>query len=155
MTVLDHTAASLRVFGENLKPDEITALLGCAPSEAWLKGDVQSSKAGRVITRKSGAWFLRAARAEPEDFNGQVSSLFAQTTGDLSAWRTLYANYQVDLFCGWFMSTSNDGVSVSVATLRALADRGVELSLDIYDPTKDEGLAQPTVQLDVGRHEKH
>lgn len=148
MSALDHTAASLRVFGENLQPDEVTALLGCAPSEAWLKGDVQSSKGGRSVTRKVGAWFLRAPRTEPEDFNVQVSGLFARTTDDLNAWKTLCAKYEVDLFCGWFMSTSNDGVSVSVETLRALADRGVELSLDIYEQTKDETLAQPTVQLD-------
>lgn len=148
MAVLDHTAASLRVFGENLQPDEVTALLGCAPSEAWLKGDVQSSKGGRVITRKVGAWFLRAPRTETEDFNAQVSGLFAQTTDDLSTWKALCTNYEVDLFCGWFMSTSNDGVSVSVETLRALADRGVELSLDIYEQTNDEPLAQQTVQLD-------
>lgn len=141
MSVLDHTAASLRVFGDDLKPDEVTALLSCAPTESWLKGEIQSFRSGRTVTRKSGAWFLKVPAAEPEDFNGQVARLFAQTTHDLGAWRTLCANYDVDLFCGWFMSTRNNGVSVSVATLRALADRGVELSLDIYDASKDEAAA--------------
>jgi len=136
------------VFGDDLKPEEVTALLGCAPTEGWTKGESQSYKSGRSITRKSGAWYLKAPATEPEDFNGQVAHIFAQTTVDLDAWKLLCAKYQVDLFCGWFMSTSNDGVSVSVATLRALAERGVELSLDIYDPTKGDATAQPTIQAD-------
>lgn len=148
MSLLDHTAASLRVFGDDLKPEEVTALLSCTPSESWTKGESHSYKPGRTITRKFGAWFLKAPAAEPEDFNGQVAHLFAQTTDDLSVWKVLCAKYEVDLFCGWFMSTSNDGVSISVGTLRALAERGVELSLDIYDPTKDDAMAQPTVQAD-------
>jgi len=148
MSVLDHTAVSLRVFSDDLKPDEVTALLGCAPTEAWQKDEVQSSRSGRTFTRRSGAWFLRVPVAEPEDFNGQVTRLFAQATDDLGAWKILCTKYEVDLFCGWFMSTSNDGVSVSVATLRTLTDRGVELSLDIYDAIKDDAKAQQTVQPD-------
>lgn len=148
MTVLDHTAASLRVFGDDLKPDEVTALLRCAPTEAWVKGEVRTLKSGKTVTRKSGAWFLKVPSATPEDFNGQVAGLFAQATDDLGAWQILCEKYEVDLFCGWFMSTSNDGVAVSVQTLRLLADRGVELSLDIYDPTKDGAAAQQAVQGD-------
>lgn len=148
MSTFDHTTISLRVFGDDLKPDEVTALLCCAPSEAWLKGEVQSFRSGRTTTRRSGAWFLRVPAAEPEDFNGQVARLFSQATDDPSAWKSLGAKYEVDLFCGWFMSTSNDGVSVSVATLRTLADRGVELSLDIYDAIKDDAKAQRKLQPD-------
>ncbi|WP_428310491.1 DUF4279 domain-containing protein [Hydrocarboniphaga sp.] len=149
MSVLNRTAASLRVFGNEIEPNDVTALLGCAPSEAWLKGDVQSFRSGRTITRKSGAWFLSAPVTAPEDFNGQVELLLSQATSDLDTWRDLCAKYEVDLFCGWFMSTSNDGVSVSVATLRMLADRGIELSVDIYGREKEEVMAQPAVQPDV------
>ena len=143
MPAISRAVASLRIFGDELIPEEITELLGCQPTEAWRRGDVQSVRAGAPFLRKRGAWFLRAPPTEPEDFNGQVAHLFAQTSNDLSVWENLRGKYQVDLFCGWFMSTSNDGVALSVAALRALADRGVELSLDVYDAS-EEGCDGPT-----------
>ncbi|TDU23311.1 uncharacterized protein DUF4279 [Panacagrimonas perspica] len=148
MPLLDHTAISLRVFGDDLIPDEVTALLRCEPTESWRKGDVQSIRAGHTRARTCGAWFLKVPATEPEDFNGQVARLFSLATDDLYAWESLCARYEVDLFCGWFMGTSNDGVSVSVPTLRTLAERGVELSLDIYDAIKEGSPAQQAVQAD-------
>jgi hypothetical protein len=44
---------------------------------------------------------------------------------------------EVDLFCGWFMEVSNEGVSVLVHTMSLLAERGIDLSLDIYGPDEE------------------
>jgi hypothetical protein len=35
------------------------------------------------------------------------------------------------------MSEGNEGVCISPATLRALAERGIELGIDIYAPSSD------------------
>ena len=50
----------------------------------------------------------------------------------------------MDLFCGLFMHESNEGAEISPASLTALGDRGVKLSLDIYSPTIEELQAQRT-----------
>lgn len=113
-------------------------MLGCEPTKAWAKGHVQHFKSGRQIVRKTGAWFLDFPITTGVTFNEQVVELFAKLTNDLSTWQQLNQRYTVDLFCGWFMSTTNDGESISVDSLRTLASRGVEVGLDIYGADEEE-----------------
>lgn len=149
MAQLARSVASLRVFGDDLKPDEVTRLLGHSPSRSWRKGEFQSSKSGRSFTRRSGAWLLEVGPSEPEDFDGQVAKLLGMLTNDHTAWSQVTTRFEVDLFCGWFMGTSNEGLSVSPSTMSALGRFGIELSLDIYGPDSVEAaLAQQAVQGD-------
>lgn len=78
-------------------------------------------------------WRLRAKEAEPEDLDGQVSELLGQVTSDLSVWGDIATRFRVDLFCGWFMGSGNEGVKISPETMLALGQRGIMLSLDIYE----------------------
>jgi hypothetical protein len=153
MAHLARSKASLRIFGDELIPDEVSRLLGCPPTEAWIKGQVEHLRSGREMVRKSGAWFLRVPEAEPENLNAQVSELLSKMTSDLDVWSTVTQRYEVDLFCGWFMEESNEGVSVSPHTLRLLGERGIELSLDIYGPdgNGESSQAQPIIPPDAAR----
>lgn len=137
MGVLERSVATLRVSGDDLRPEEITALLGASPTYSHTKGDRRVFASGRERIFKFGIWNLSAKVAEPEDLNAQVDELLAQLTPDLAVWRELSERYSVDLFCGWFMANGNDGVSIAPRILLALGERGIELDLDIYSPTDD------------------
>jgi len=64
-----------------------------------------------------------------------------ELTGDLAVWQAL-ARFRPDLFCGLFMGSSNDGVSLSPRALLALGERGIELGLDIYEADEEVRNAQ-------------
>ena len=133
MGAIDHSVATLRFFGDDLVPDEITALLGASPTESCRKcQELIGSKTGIVRITKTGSWRLSAARREPEDLEAQIVEILGQLTQDLSVWESL-ANYQPDLFCGLFMGSSNDGLTLSAKVLLSLGQRGIALGLDIYD----------------------
>lgn len=152
MAHLARSKASLRIFGDDLNPEEVTNLLGCIPTKAWHKGHIQTGTSGRGITRKSGSWHLHAGDAEPENLDGQVSELLEKLTSNLAVWAGLSQRFELDLFCGWFVKESNEGVSISPATMLALAERGIELSLDIYGPDEPQSEtepAQPSPPADV------
>jgi hypothetical protein len=141
MAHLEQSLVGLRVYGEDLLPDEVTRLLGCAPTKSRPKGFVHRGASGREIVRKTGAWLLDATDAEPENIDGQVADLLARLTSDLNTWSVITQHFDVDIFCGLFMGVSNEGLEVSPDTLRALGERGIKLSLDIYGPdaeTKSE-----------------
>lgn len=74
-----------------------------------------------------------AKETQPEDLDGQVAELLGQVTSNLSVWGNLTARFRVDLFCGWFMGSTNEGVQISSETLLALGQRGIMLSFDIYE----------------------
>ena len=130
------STASLRVFGDDLDPSEITRLLGSAPSDCYRKGDLVSPK--RATTRQYGMWSLSASNAEPDDFRLQVGTLLSSVTQDLCVWHSLGQRFQVDLFCGFFMDTGNQGFTLSVETITALAARGIEPGFDIYSPSPED-----------------
>lgn len=137
MAHLQRSVAALRIFGDDLAPDEISRLLKAPPTEAYTKGD-EWHTAGGVRARRCGGWRLHAEDTEPENLDMQVTEFLGRVTSDLSVWTELSDKYRVDLFCGWFMGSSNEGVEISAATMVALGERGITLSLDIYGPDGED-----------------
>ena len=126
--------ATLRIIGDDVVPAEITRLLGSPPTLARAKGEIWvGAKTGKEHTAHTGQWHLRASDREPEDIDGQVQELLAKLTQDLEVWAALAQRFRVDLFCGLFLKSANEGGTLSPSTLSALGNRGIKLSLDIYD----------------------
>ncbi|KRA75969.1 hypothetical protein ASD78_08420 [Lysobacter sp. Root667] len=140
MAHLERSVATLRVSGQDLQPDEITVLLGAAPTYSQTKGEKRVFASGRERIPSLGSWHLSARTTEPEDLDAQVAELLAQLTPDLAVWHELSQRYRIDLFCGWFMGETNEGVAISCRTLLALGERGIELGIDLYSPTPEEGV---------------
>jgi hypothetical protein len=137
MTALHRSAACLRLLGDDLEPDEVTALLGATPTASEHKGaQSQPNSGGRTFTARTGAWRLKVEDRRPADLDAQVSELLEQVTSDLDVWSALGARFRIDLFCGVFMNEQNEGVSLAPSTLQALGERGILLDLDIYGPTE-------------------
>ncbi|WP_295567340.1 DUF4279 domain-containing protein [uncultured Stenotrophomonas sp.] len=146
MTIFHHSLVTLRFFGDDLNPAAITTLLGASPTAAHHKGQqLTGNQPDAVRIARTGSWRLSALRREPEDLEAQIFEILDQLTSDLAAWRSL-APFRPNLFCGLFMGSGNDGVSLSPRALLALGQRGIELGLDIYDADEEEPSA-PRVAL--------
>jgi hypothetical protein len=135
MAHLERSVAALRIMGDELVPEEISRLLGVEPTSSHERGhQAPSGPSGRIVTRNSGMWRLHAKETKPENLDWQVSELLGLVTTDLSVWSSIAARFRVDLFCGWFMGSGNEGVAISPETMVALGQRGIQLSIDIYGP---------------------
>ena len=138
MAHLQRSVVTLRICGDDLVPEAITASLGNQPTFSQTKGDeIVGKSSGKVRIAKAGMWRLCATTCEPEDIDGQVRELLSKLTDDLRVWREIQENCQLDLFCGLFMGSGNEGVLISPQTLVALGERGIQLGLDIYDSDND------------------
>lgn len=136
MAQLARSVATLRIIGDDLIPDEVSALLGCSPTHAQRRGDHVPMKHGERVA-SFGMWRLAATDTEPENVNSQIGQILEKLTSDLASWRSLAGRFRVNLFCGWFMEEGNEGLSISPSNLVALGERGIELDLDIYAPSAD------------------
>ncbi|SRR5579885_484625 len=134
---IDGCSASLRVFGDDLDPDTVTAVLGSVPTEACRKGDVTRLKVTTRVERQ-GKWLLRIEHRTGTTLEAVIDELLDRVTGDLSVWADLTARFEVDLFCGLQMNEWNRGLRLSPETLKRVAERGLELGLDIYYVGEDE-----------------
>ena len=112
-------------------PAEVTALLRCEPSRSHARGDAAESGDHRRVAR-FGFWGLQADETAPADLDGQVAGLLSRLTDDVAVWQRLRAQYELDLFSGWFMTRWNEGVTIGAGTLAALGARGVVLSIDLW-----------------------
>jgi Domain of unknown function (DUF4279) len=137
MGQFNHSAATLRLFGETLDPSEVTILLGCQPSVAKRMGEVTRDLSGRERIAKYGQWRLEAVAAKPGDIESQIRDLLNQVSDDMEVWKRLSENFDIDIFCGLFMQTANDGLSLSPELMLMLGQRGIALSLDVYEPMEN------------------
>lgn len=134
MAQISRSVVTLRIMGENLIPKKIISLLGCEPTHAQRKGEILVGKnTGIKRTAKFGMWRLQATDYEPENIDSQISEILDKLSQDISAWNSINAEFEIDLFCGLFMEESNEGMDISPASLKSLGERGIVLSLDIYD----------------------
>ena len=136
MAAIDRSVATLRLFGDDLDPEEITRILGKPPTRSERKGEViRREGTGIERTARTGSWRLEVADRRPEDVDGQVAELLSALTTDVGVWQALASKYKVDLFVGLFMKDSNEGLSLSPTTLTKLGERGISIGFDIYDPS--------------------
>lgn len=134
MARVGEIVATLRFFGDDLDPDELSGLLGCSPTRSHRKGD-PVTKDGRGSHRTNG-WLLESALDRSASLDEHVSGLFAQVTSEPDAWNRI-ARFGPDLFVGLFLTDFNQGDAVSPATASLLAARGVRLSLEVYGLAKE------------------
>ncbi len=138
MATLDQCKAALRIFGDELIPEELSRLFDHFYTQGWVKGYEYSTSSGKVVVKKSGAWILDAEPTDSADFDGQISQLLGYIDVSLDDWALLAKRFEMDIFCGWFMRESNEGISVSSQTMRLLSERNIALSIDIYASPDDE-----------------
>ncbi|QWF15328.1 DUF4279 domain-containing protein [Lysobacter capsici] len=139
MPALEKTKATLRIHGDDLIPDEVSRLLGAAPTGARTRGEVLIGKAtGHRRVARTGMWSLQALDRSPGDLDAQIHDIFARLNSDPAVWAQLQSRFEMNVFCGLFMGGSNEGETISAANLRLLGERGIELQLDIYAPDPGE-----------------
>jgi hypothetical protein len=85
--------------GEDLDPDEVTALLRCPPTIAQRKGDPWSARY-RQRQRTRGAWILETALARETEVEAHITHLLDQVSTDLAVWQQINTRYFSRLFCG-------------------------------------------------------
>ncbi|MVO18345.1 DUF4279 domain-containing protein [Parasedimentitalea huanghaiensis] len=142
MVTICETAASLRVMGDTLDPDEVTRMLAGDPDITRCKGVTFQTPKGKQVTSRTGIWRKTAERKCPGDLDIQVVEILEQLTDDLDMWAHLSQHYDVEFFCGLIMKESNEGLRLRSETIEMLAAHQISLDFDIYstEPVKNDEL---------------
>jgi len=127
---IDESLVSLRFFGDDLDPNEISELLKCQPTDAYRKGDILPNERYHIVA-KTGSWRLKC-EISSDPLEKQILELFDRLSNDLEIWRKLTSQYNGDLFCGLWMEELNRGLTFSPELMNQIAERGLTLGLDIY-----------------------
>src|SRR5450432_2459213 len=123
---VDRWKVALRVYGEELDPDRISALLGCEASSIARKG---------TPFPKKGRWILEINSEdcdEGDEVDDGVRMLLARLPSDPDVLASLASIYSVDVFCGVFVKSPNRGFGISTEVSRLLSDRALQIGFDLY-----------------------
>lgn len=121
--------ASLRFFGDDLDPDEISRLLACEPTKVIRKGQPVSRRSKNL--RKESGWMFDSRMPKSASLDENIADLLSRVSLDEATWRGL-ARYQPDIFVGVFLTGSIQGDSISPANAFLFGKLGIRLLLDIY-----------------------
>jgi len=128
----DKCKLTLRIYGEDMVPAEVSKALGRRPTESWQKGDTLPS--GHV--RPKSGWLLTTPESKKGDLDVHVAWMFSRLTTDVRVWKKLGAKYEMYLSSYVEMERWNGGLVVSAASLTEIGRRGLSLQFDIYSNMK-------------------
>ena len=135
MAAIARVRASLRVFGDVLEPEEVSALLGHQPSRCHRKGD-KCGPHGTSI-EPTGAWILDSRISEKSEIEDHVEWILSVLTTDEDEWSSLTERFSASILCGVFLDQYNEGFELSPRLCQALASRGLVIAVDIYSGDAD------------------
>jgi hypothetical protein len=127
--MVDETRASLLIYGDDLDPDAVSALLGCSPSHSHRKGDNHRQTPHQFST---GAWMLTVEGKAPRGPSALIEVLLGRFPSDPMFWRSLMERYRVSVRVGIHTGGWNRKFDLSAGTIAALGRTGVALEFDLY-----------------------
>jgi hypothetical protein len=134
--VVDDSSATLCVYGDDLEPAEVSALLGLEPTDAHRKGHRHGP---RSPPARQGAWLLSVRGRAPQEPSHRLRELLARLPNDPAVWSELRSRYTARIFVGVFMEAWNCGFDLPAELMGHLARTGLVVEFDIYaDDLTDE-----------------
>ena len=127
----ERTTLSLRFFGVDLDPDEVTQALGVKATKSARRGEmVRILYTGSL--RQQSSWHYTIedeSGTEPEKL---ILDLLRALPDDLTVWKRLTDTSDGSLFCGVFWRTDYGEINLSPECLSVVAERGLRLTFDTY-----------------------
>jgi len=130
LTAIARVRVSLRVFGDGLEPEEVSALLGFQPTRSHRKGDRTSAPGSS--TEPTGAWILDGGLSEELEIEEHVEALLSPVSNDSDEWASLTSRFSASILCSAFLDRANEGFELSPRLAQSLADRGLVIEFDIH-----------------------
>jgi hypothetical protein len=125
------TYATLCIYSEDLRPVEITEMLGVEPTKAQKKGEICWP---RKAVCKVNAWFLSSKdRVESKDSRRHIDWILDQVSDKSNIFESLRRKgCRTEVSCYWLSMSGHDGPILSPAQMKPLAACGLDCWYDIY-----------------------
>lgn len=136
MATIARVRVSLRVFGDALEPEEVSALLGREPTRCHRKGDPVGGDESSAV-EPTGAWILDSTLSEKAEIEDHIETLLSSVSNDTDEWEQLFSRFSASILCSAFLDQYNEGFELSPRIARSVSERGLVMAFDIYSGDAD------------------
>lgn len=135
------TYATLRIFSDELSPDEISRALGIKPTTSFHKGEPISPRVQRP--RPQHGWLLCSRGClDSRDTRRHIDWLLDEIWPVAAEFaRITNGGRQADIYSFWVSARGQGGPILSATQMRRLSFLGLECSYDVYFGGDDEASA--------------
>lgn len=134
------TYSTLRIFSDDLAPDEITTTLIIQPTDTFRKGDLHTF--GRRH-RKANGWFYSTEQlTDSRDFRRHLDLILGQLQGKTNEVKSLRTRAcKIDITTYWVSKSGHGGPWLMPYQMLALGSFGIPIWWDVYFPeaNNDQG----------------
>jgi len=128
--------------GDNLRPTEVTQLLGKEPYRSWAKGDEiyasnESSNFKPRRRRLIGYWSIVPEGSKHDELDHQIQRLLALLEHLPSIIHELILKYNGEISIGYSSSETNIGILLEKNIISRIYSLGLSINIDIY-PVREE-----------------
>jgi hypothetical protein len=109
--------------------EDVTALLGLRPSEAWNVGDTNPRNG---MLRKSMSWRMSSGLDDTSPLTEHIAALLLWLLPKASDLRQLWVEHDLTLQCVGYFPPSGHGMHFDREQVRKAAQLGLALDLDFY-----------------------
>jgi len=130
------TFSCLRIYSDDVGPDEITRILGIDPTKRFLKGE---SHAGGTLERNTNGWFLETkGRSDSKDTRRHIDMILVALEGKEAAVKELLdRRCKIDI-CSMYVSVGQGGPWLMPEQMRKLGELGIAVWWDVYFEVKPD-----------------
>jgi hypothetical protein len=132
---LNDSTVTLCLYSPTINISKLSATLGCVPSHALAKAQMRHPPHGSGPS-PVGLWLLEAPK--PLRFEEKLRYLLGATPKRTSTWRRLSKSHDVQLRCGIFLHSWNEGFDLPADMLAEIGARGWKLGVSIYSAEGNE-----------------
>jgi len=111
--------------------DEVTTIMGCSPSKAWLKGDNINSKLPKYVTTHN-RWVLSSRLELNSCFEDHLESLLTQLENQKDNVKRVLEIYDSGIYVAIYFHEINPGFKVSNELARRVSQLGLSIDFDLY-----------------------
>ncbi len=121
-------SASLRIFGEALDLNAISACLGLAPTHSHRRGDRRTANA---MPSEQDAWVFEVPVASERPLEEHLFELWRLLKPHAAFLKSLKTTCAVDVFCGYQSNSDTAGFSVAPSALTIFTELDVPFGVSV------------------------
>jgi hypothetical protein len=131
---VDRIRAYIRIWGDDLEPEVISAALELTPTRANRRGDQRfTPRMAAPFVHRTGYWSCESTIPDDASPDDHLRHLLNLVEGKSATIRSLVStDHHVAFSCSLFLHTWNRGLELSPDTLGRIAALGATLEFDIY-----------------------